>query len=464
MSFYEMKTSNQRDAIFVSHANPEDNDLAVWLTLQLTNLGYKVWCDQVKFKGGEDFWGQAEEIIRNRTFRFLFVVTRNSQSKIGTLKELALADKTRTSLGISDFIIPLHVDSFLSQSDFKSEIVRQISIPFINNWAEGLKQLAAKLEKENVPKYSHIDFNYVNQWWENERFSQQKIFDTSEKYTSNWLPVISFPERLYFHNFKIAEYWRIRHLRYPCTLYKNYLVTFGEYDEFVNENIYPKNYNPKESISINLKPFIAEHKASDFISFEDVSRFLIQIVSRSWEKFMIEKGFTSYQLSGRKKALFPKKNLLENDKIHFKKKSGKSTWRAYVGTKTVSIGKEYHWHYAISAYFQISPLSFVINSHIIFTYDGVRIIDDLHKQHVLRRRVGKDWWNNDWRDRLVNLVKYLSTNKDELTFKVSNKNELICSSNFIELESPVSYKDPEKKEILIDIDDREDGEIDENKE
>jgi len=31
--------------LFVSHANPEDNTFALWLTLRLGELGFKVWCD-----------------------------------------------------------------------------------------------------------------------------------------------------------------------------------------------------------------------------------------------------------------------------------------------------------------------------------------------------------------------------------------------------------------------------------
>jgi hypothetical protein len=34
-----------RDTIFVSHANPEDNTFALWLALRLEELGFKVWCE-----------------------------------------------------------------------------------------------------------------------------------------------------------------------------------------------------------------------------------------------------------------------------------------------------------------------------------------------------------------------------------------------------------------------------------
>ena len=58
--------------VFVSHANPEENEFARWLTLQLANEGYPVWCDQTKLLGSEKFWEDIEGAIKNRTAKFLY--------------------------------------------------------------------------------------------------------------------------------------------------------------------------------------------------------------------------------------------------------------------------------------------------------------------------------------------------------------------------------------------------------
>jgi hypothetical protein len=50
--------------LFISHANPEDNEFSRWLALQLANEGYPVWCDLTKLLGGEDFWADIEQAIR----------------------------------------------------------------------------------------------------------------------------------------------------------------------------------------------------------------------------------------------------------------------------------------------------------------------------------------------------------------------------------------------------------------
>ena len=37
-----------RDILLLSHANPEDNELTLWLALRLANEGYRVWCHIAK--------------------------------------------------------------------------------------------------------------------------------------------------------------------------------------------------------------------------------------------------------------------------------------------------------------------------------------------------------------------------------------------------------------------------------
>src|SRR5207248_7635457 len=96
--------------VFVSHANPEDNEFTLWLSLQLAREGYPVWCDLTKLLGGEDFWRDAEQAIRQRTAKFLFVLTRASNAKSGALDELQVARNVQRDEKLHDFIIPLLLD------------------------------------------------------------------------------------------------------------------------------------------------------------------------------------------------------------------------------------------------------------------------------------------------------------------------------------------------------------------
>ena len=54
---------NQYSTVFISHANPEDNEFASFLASKLTMQGYKIWCDLEYFRGGN---GAGREKMRAR--------------------------------------------------------------------------------------------------------------------------------------------------------------------------------------------------------------------------------------------------------------------------------------------------------------------------------------------------------------------------------------------------------------
>jgi len=93
-----------RNSVFISHANPEDNDQARWLGIQLISLGYLVWCDVFNLMGGEKFWSEIEEAIRQKTIKFLYILTNNSNKRDGCLNELAVAEKTNKVIDDNRFI------------------------------------------------------------------------------------------------------------------------------------------------------------------------------------------------------------------------------------------------------------------------------------------------------------------------------------------------------------------------
>src|SRR2546427_9361802 len=144
-----------RDLIFVSHANPEDNPFARWLTLKLANLGYRTWCDVTRLLGGEDFWGEVERAIRENAIKFIYVLSRSSNHKLGSLKELAVADAAQKQHHLNDFIVPLRIDD-LPFGDMNIESARLNAIDFSNEWAVGLKQLLKKLDEDAIPRHTRF--------------------------------------------------------------------------------------------------------------------------------------------------------------------------------------------------------------------------------------------------------------------------------------------------------------------
>ena len=67
-----------RRAIFISHANPEDNAFTIWLGAKLSVAGYEVWADVLRLRGGFDWQRILEDAIRNRVFKVLLVANEYS--------------------------------------------------------------------------------------------------------------------------------------------------------------------------------------------------------------------------------------------------------------------------------------------------------------------------------------------------------------------------------------------------
>lgn len=87
-----------RDTIFISHATPEDNEFTIWLASRLELLGYKVWIDKKELLGGEVYWDDIEDAIKNKAIKVLLVYSENisdtknvGQLKPGIQKEIDLA-------------------------------------------------------------------------------------------------------------------------------------------------------------------------------------------------------------------------------------------------------------------------------------------------------------------------------------------------------------------------------------
>ena len=53
-----------REALFISHANPEDNAFTLWLGAKLSALGYEVFADVLRLRGGDDWERILQEAIR----------------------------------------------------------------------------------------------------------------------------------------------------------------------------------------------------------------------------------------------------------------------------------------------------------------------------------------------------------------------------------------------------------------
>ena len=100
---------SSRNLVFISHANPQDNEVALWLAARLAANGYHVWSDLTRLIGGEVFWDTIEEAIRKRAAKVVVLLSKTGHLKPGLLDEINVAIATERSESIARFVIPIRI-------------------------------------------------------------------------------------------------------------------------------------------------------------------------------------------------------------------------------------------------------------------------------------------------------------------------------------------------------------------
>lgn len=444
-----------RNKIFISHATPDDNDFTKWLALKLISLGYEVWCDILFLDKGSDFWNQIENEIRNNALKFLIVSSKAGNNREGVLNELAVATKVKKLLKDDTFIIPLAIDEELSYDDINIEVVRLNAINFKKSWAIGLKDLLEAFEKENI--YKNVsDPSKANSLYQQIFLYDKSVVEKEEIYDSNWFPIISFPEELRFHKYdwRLPKQFDVNLLQFPAIRFKEYLCTFAwEYDFM---DLLPKTeaYSGQDTIRIPTNEILSGKYGTDFIPNYLCKRLIVQLINKAFELQMMKKEVREYYMSNRK-AYWIEKNKLEKDKFE----------------KTLMVGKQKNksWHFGISGAAKLYPIQVLtVSSHIFFTQDGKELIPSKSIQHSSRRRQGRNWWNNKWREKLLAFIRYISDEQFSFSLEAGSEETIKVSNEPLKFIGKMSYMEPTKKNLeqeseLADINDFED-EIDTSEE
>lgn len=446
-----------RDVIFISHAAPDDNEFTKWLSFQLIGLGYKVWSDVVKLKGGEDFWVEIENEIRNSTIKFLYVLTKTSNQREGALKELTVAQKVKKHLEPHDphFIIPLHLDCDLTYDEINIDLVRLNSINFKTNWQEGLKRLVEKLIEDNVPKSTDNNFETVRSIWLNTILKDKAPIEKSETYSSNWFPILQLPEQLHFHKFSnyLPYQFQMWQCKYPAYRHKDYFGTFAWCYDFMEEMPKTERYDPKETISVSVADILSGEYNTTFISSADGVRIITNLLNRSFANYCKSVGMWYYKLANKRSGFWFPDESLEKNKIN---------GVLMVGKMKYGKDKRINWHFGISGNAKFDQqYFFVIKSHIFFTEDGRRLIPSDSIQHKARRKQGKGWWNKHWREKLMSAVNIFS-DEENIRIPVGDNEVVVFSKNPFQFLSPVSYLDPNEDNLPDDTGHEEETDADED--
>lgn len=431
--------------IFLSHANPEDNEFTLWLSLRLAREGYPVWCDLTRLLGGEDFWKEADKTIREGTIKFLYVLSKTSNTKDGPLQELAVAKKVARKHRLKDFVIPLVVDD-LPTGEFNAELTRLTAIFFNKGRATGLKVLLDKLEAEKVPKEKEsYCARTINEWWKTKYSAETGVVNCAEEYLSNWFE-IKMPDNLYFYKIRLGlgDGSFLGDLPFPAVPYAGYAVSFASIVDLTSGG---KGFvDHKDSFSITTADIIKDVSLVKFMTSRDLRNVMVRILRRGWDEHVRKVGLAVYEMANQTKAFYVPKNLIGKNRYSFDSMEGRIS-RALNGFRTVlgpgGTKKKRFWHFAVSDRPKLWPVfAYVVRSHVLFSDDEMNIWTHSKRMHRARRSQCNDWWNDDWRDRLLCMMNLLKGENDMINIQVGSKAYVEVSDWPVIFRSPVSYREP----------------------
>lgn len=441
---------HDRKLIFISHANPTDNDFTIWLGSRLSAMGFRVWADLRDLKGGSKHWKEIENKIREEATKVLVVTSRASRNAEGVENEINIARGIEKELSLQDFIIQLKVDD-LPYTQLPPTLNNRLAISFEGNWGEGLRKLTKQFDDEKIPK-DNLNPASIELFATVLQDRSDQISDIKEPAFASWLP-ISFPERLHVYTFpgaaKIMES-QLLGANIPAYSFGNTLISFAVPDTVaygVGEHV-----DHLRHVDTATKTWLNEISFADFaIQKIDRRRAFNGLLNAAWETGLRQLGFAGLQLSQERAYFLPSADKQPIKQAYLDPMGRKTRPITLVGFSKKRIS---FWHAAISARAALSPVPlYSIRLHVAFTDDGVNPVADGLKAFRLRRSFCKSFWNDRWRRIYFSLVSRLSDGKGAIMFSTGG-DEPIKVGLPLELETPYSIA----SDLAVQVDESEEDE------
>ena len=104
-----------------------------------------------------------------------------------------------------------------------------------------------------------------------------------------------------------------------------------------------------------------------------------------------------------------------------------------------------YWHYAVEARPLTYPcLAYAIRAHVLFSSDGTHIWASKDRLHRARRSACRDWWNDDWRDRMLAAMTWLAAGNETVRIELGSDVAIDVGISPLRFESVVSYLEPKR--------------------
>lgn len=442
----------KRHIVFISHANPEDNEFVLWLQARLTRHGYQVWSDLISLKAGETFWDTIEEVIRKKAAKILVVASRVAITKANVLDEIGLAVSVERSEKIEGFVIPLRLD--LPFNEFRANIARKNAIDYSQSWSRGFMRTIEALKRDLVPRSSGFGQSELETWWAARKLARSRIEQKPEVLLSNQFTV----ERLPYKVFQLKGDPSLgKLLDVPMISHQGGWLTFLSANELGRKGVSGLHLESTGATSevLNGNVSFVQHVHSNARQ-----RLLHGLLNRQFEWHLKNRGLLTYAASNRPLVLYFPIGLVEKDKFEFVDTSGVIRRRKLAG---YSEKRKIYWHLGLTGRFAIEGGPVMrLKLSVVFTKDGAHEV--LPNVGELRRRFCKNWWNDRWRDMQSAAMAWLAQSMASIIIHDGECGPLVLSVASRSFAVPIGVRedtfvtiDPEVEsgldEILLDYSD-----------
>jgi hypothetical protein len=446
----EFEKLSERELVFISKGTPEDDEFVLWLAPKLEAAGYTVFADILSLKGGDRWRKRVTASLQDKAIKMVLCCSDSTLSKDGVQEEIGIAIDLSKELCDESFIIPLRLEKY--KKIFGIGELQYIN--FVGSWANGLAELLALLDAEDIPK--NQDIISINPNWElyKQRFSINVIRE-EELLTSNLVKIINLPKTInYYETNGAIDFSAIKQAckvsKYPAEVHLHGIFTFMSQDE-INGILSDSGTFIKRK-TYSLEEFTQDGSTRPKIHPREASNMLSSMIRQSWNNMCRSKGLSEYAYSNQLGFHFNKNLIPLKKRVPWGNKDNRRS-SALRGT---SKGKV--WEYGVTAIVALWPFPHIkLKARVLFSelvsYEAGTVINDPSKQHKFRRSTCSSWRNKQWHGRLMAFLTKLHGDNRFFYLPLSSDSNVELSCFPIVLVSPVTT-------ALQDILDDEDEEAD----
>lgn len=426
--------TDTRDIVFVSKATPGDDAFVLWLAPKLEAAGYKVFADIKDLDTGDEWRGKITSTLQNNAIKMLLCCSDKSLARRGVKEEIGIAEDLVKELGDPAFIMPLRLEPFKKLFGI-GELQYQ---DFSKSWADGLSKLLISLDKQNVIKAG--DGTIQPLWAAYQRRRANQIRHEPEVLTSNWIRIITVPDKLYHLEPKNPfDEKRLMQLgerfQYPLAPFERGFLTFAS--PFDLEEHFASIGPFEVKGETWFASFVEEGDEAFGVEPWDASNMSKNLIRQAWEKHCAAAGFGAYEFANGTGYHATDAQIGIGKKVPW----GVQGKRRYSMLR--NIARKRVWEYGVSAIPSTFPFPHLrLKGRVIFSeVDGVKkgdLIEDPKAQHRLRRSICSGWRNKAWHGRIMAFIELLAGESPYIDMPVGGGASIVADGMPVQVTCPVT--------------------------